>query len=359
MEDYGIENSNLFLFPILLLNGFTLKPFREQTESFSSLTFRRNTFGPATRTQIQTNRDQFDSIKGIGLAIANVLLKNEESSSNFPKPTKSSLVLLASNNLKIKIPHLPLFSHSSPAKSQTDFGIKTRRNPVSLSAWKKTLSESLSASEMVLSEDYTRVTSYGPNPRTIHIFDDCVVESCCGKGLVMNMKERFLSFSCYRCKKNLEQGEDLYMYRGEKAFCSHECRQIEIMLEEIEEKEEDHVGVGTHVNLQAQGVWEAVMFDEVDERKDRMALATIYQALPDDVLLMVAEKDSAKLTWETLKAMHVGVERVKEIVTAIEQFGDLNNMTIEEIVGRLKVHKERLCGYGDKEEENLFLMHDE
>ncbi|XP_020573667.1 uncharacterized protein LOC110020042 [Phalaenopsis equestris] len=66
------------------------------------------------------------------------------------------------------------------------------------------------------------------------------------------------------------------------------------------------------VNLQAQGVWEAVEQDEVEERKDRMALAVIYQALPEDVLLMVAEKDSAKLAWETLKTMHVGVERVKE-----------------------------------------------
>ena len=66
------------------------------------------------------------------------------------------------------------------------------------------------------------------------------------------------------------------------------------------------------VNLQAQGVWEAVILDEVDERKDRMALAAIYQAHPEDVLLMVAEKDSAKQAWETLKTMHIGVERVKE-----------------------------------------------
>ena len=48
------------------------------------------------------------------------------------------------------------------------------------------------------------------------------------------------------------------------------------------------------VNLQAQGVWEAVELDQVDERKDRMALAAIYQALPEDILLMLAEKDSAK-----------------------------------------------------------------
>ncbi|XP_047326713.1 uncharacterized protein LOC124930411 [Impatiens glandulifera] len=54
------------------------------------------------------------------------------------------------------------------------------------------------------------------------------------------------------------------------------------------------------------------MLEDVDEQMDRMALAAIYQSLPEDVLLMVAEKDSAKLAWETLKTMHDGVERVKE-----------------------------------------------
>ncbi|KAL4581058.1 hypothetical protein LXL04_017266 [Taraxacum kok-saghyz] len=136
-----------------------------------------------------------------------------------------------------------------------------------------------------------------------------------------------------------------------------------------------------------------------------MALTAIYQAIPEDVLLMLAEKDTAKEAWETLKTMHMGADRVKEakvqtlrndfevirmkdsesvddfamrlntivtgirslgekieeitvvkkflrvvpirfmqIVTSIEQFGDLKNMTVEEVVGRLKTHEERLRG---------------
>ncbi|XP_047336655.1 uncharacterized protein LOC124940210 [Impatiens glandulifera] len=66
------------------------------------------------------------------------------------------------------------------------------------------------------------------------------------------------------------------------------------------------------VNLQTQRVWEVMMLDEVDAHKDRMALATIYQALPYNILLMVDENDSSKLVWEMLKTMHVGVEIVKE-----------------------------------------------
>ncbi|XP_038896374.1 FCS-Like Zinc finger 10-like [Benincasa hispida] len=118
--------------------------------------------------------------------------------------------------------------------------------------------ESLSASEIELSEDYTRVISHGVNPKTTHIFGDCILE-CHSKGLnnlnknEMNEIESplsvrssldipfssqpidFLSF-CYFCNKKLESGKDIYIYRGEKAFCSSDCRYQEIMIEEELEK---------------------------------------------------------------------------------------------------------------------------
>ena len=136
---------------------------------------------------------------------------------------------------------------------------------------------------------------------------------------------------------------------------------------------------------------------------------------------MLAKKDSTKAMWESLQTMHVGVKRVKEakvptlksefktihmkdgesiddiamklmtiakdihllgdkvkeiflvkkflrdvplrfmqIVTSIEQFGDLKNMLVEEVDSRLKVHEKRLRGYDDKEEKkHLFLTHEE
>lgn len=44
----------------------------------------------------------------------------------------------------------------------------------------------------------------------------------------------FLS-SCYLCKKQLH-GLDIFMYRGEKAFCSAECRCKQILTDEHKEK---------------------------------------------------------------------------------------------------------------------------
>ncbi|KAL1371730.1 hypothetical protein HN51_001962 [Arachis hypogaea] len=43
----------------------------------------------------------------------------------------------------------------------------------------------------------------------------------------------FLS-SCHLCRKKLD-GKDIYMYRGEKGFCSPECRSRQMMMEERKE----------------------------------------------------------------------------------------------------------------------------
>ncbi|ESQ46694.1 hypothetical protein EUTSA_v10000253mg [Eutrema salsugineum] len=100
---------------------------------------------------------------------------------------------------------------------------------------------SLSEDEMEMSEDYTCVISHGPNPKTTHIYGDRVLK--CHKYVLKNEKhieteldsmfpsDNFLSV-CNFCNKKLEVGKDIYMYRGEKAFCSEECRSEEMMIDE-------------------------------------------------------------------------------------------------------------------------------
>lgn len=161
------------------------------------------------------------------------------------------------------------------------------------------------------------------------------------------------------------------------------------------------------VYMRAQGVWDAIEPGDADTRKDQMALAAIYQGVPEDTLFLLAEKETAKAAWEALKTMYMGAERVREakvqtlksefealrmtesesvddfavrlttivskirglgekmeesyavrkflraapakflpVVSPIEQFGDLKAMTIEELISRLKVHEERWVSYG-------------
>lgn len=67
--------------------------------------------------------------------------------------------------------------------------------------------------------------------------------------------------------------------------------------------------------MKAQGVWDAVETKEKeaspDEKHDKIALATIYQGIPEDVLLSKADKETAKVAWEAIKTMCQGAERVK------------------------------------------------
>ncbi|KNA09183.1 hypothetical protein SOVF_155730 [Spinacia oleracea] len=113
------------------------------------------------------------------------------------------------------------------------------------------ITRSLTPEEIELSEDYTCVISHGPNPRTTHIFGDCVLKSHpngidpgnkgetrlpCMENCVSSPypSNDFLS-CCYFCKQKLVEGKDIYMYRGEKAFCSWDCRLEEISIEEKQE----------------------------------------------------------------------------------------------------------------------------
>lgn len=178
------------------------------------------------------------------------------------------------------------------------------------------------------------------------------------------------------------------------------------------------------VYMQAHGVWEAIepkdQNTKVEEKKDKVALAVIYQGLPEDILLSLADKKTAKEAWVALKTMCLGAERVKkakvqtlkgefealqmkdneqlddfciklsgivanirtlgeevkeayvvkkllravpqkflQIASTIEQFGNLETMTVEETVGSLKAHEERLRGQSEPNSGQLLLTEDE
>ncbi|PIA31728.1 hypothetical protein AQUCO_04900193v1 [Aquilegia coerulea] len=218
--------------------------------------------------------DKTTNTTSVGLGIVDAL-NDEETNRKLSKP--DSRMVLFGSQLKIQIPSLPssVLSPAESPRSPADFGIKTRNLQLGslsfstglspCSAKKSPFSSShsgvletpnspqviigcLSASEMELSEDYTCVISHGPNPKTIHIFGDCIVENCyevvgfsgskeigVSADCSPRSPENFLSL-CYNCKKKLGEGKDIYMYRGEKAFCSRECRYQEIFFDEGMEK---------------------------------------------------------------------------------------------------------------------------
>uniref|UniRef100_A0A0E0PIA8 FLZ-type domain-containing protein n=1 Tax=Oryza rufipogon TaxID=4529 RepID=A0A0E0PIA8_ORYRU len=106
---------------------------------------------------------------------------------------------------------------------------------------------SVSATVVEQSEDYTRIIARGPNPKTTHIFGDCILEPCTESYWLVKLSGSGdeLRRLCSSCKKNLD-GSDLCFYRGEKAFCSGDCREQEIL---IEDEEESNTAVSSPISI--------------------------------------------------------------------------------------------------------------
>ncbi|KAL0437462.1 UNVERIFIED_CONTAM: FCS-Like Zinc finger 8 [Sesamum radiatum] len=227
------------------LNGLLTKPFSDSEMSPTSILDTKNStsfvdsFGndknflpkPQNLSSPETYKSEPE---GIALALIDSL--NEEKSDgnlNFSKPINRTA--LFASKLKVQIPAINSLSGAESPKSPADFGIKTRNSHPVPETPEKSFSRQLSLKEMELSEDYTCVITHGPNPKTTHIFDNCIVESCCGEDVNLKTKSGFetnvsasasldfLSF-CHTCADSLGQGKDIkllqnsFPVRGERAM---------------------------------------------------------------------------------------------------------------------------------------------
>lgn len=96
---------------------------------------------------------------------------------------------------------------------------------------------------------------------------------------------------------------------------------------------------------------------EIEEKKDKVELAVIYQAIPEDILLSVAEKKSAKKVWEAIKVMCLGEERVKRasvqtLKTEFENLSMKETETIDDFCLRLNRLVTNIRTLGETVEEN-------
>ena len=66
--------------------------------------------------------------------------------------------------------------------------------------------------------------------------------------------------------------------------------------------------------------------------------------------------DKVEKIFVAKKFLRAVAPRFMQIVTSVEQFGDLKNMSVGEVIGYLKVHEESFWGYEDKEEEKYLLL---
>ncbi|GKC15015.1 zinc finger, CCHC-type containing protein [Tanacetum coccineum] len=65
--------------------------------------------------------------------------------------------------------------------------------------------------------------------------------------------------------------------------------------------------------LEANGLWETIeplKTTQPDNKKDKTAIAFLYQALPEEQLLQITKHKTAKAIWDALKTRHIGEQRV-------------------------------------------------
>ncbi|KAI3742957.1 hypothetical protein L1987_60656 [Smallanthus sonchifolius] len=176
-----------------------------------------------------------------------------------------------------------------------------------------------------------------------------------------------------------------------------------LWLEETKVKPSTKLWLGFKVSVEREESIEPPEGGVEDVKKNKTARAFIFQAIPEDVLLQVAKKKTAKEIWESLKIRYVGADRVQkarlntlksefeslkmkdsesvdefsgklsgmmskynslgatlengilvrklldsapekfiQLVASIEQTTDVDDMPFEEAVGRLKAYEDRL-----------------
>lgn len=166
--------------------------------------------------------------------------------------------------------------------------------------------------------------------------------------------------------------------------------------------------------LKAYGIWEAIEVkegDKANEKRENTSKAMIFQTLPQDVLMQVAQYSTAKEVWESIKVKYLGADLVQKarlqtlrseletlrmkpdekvsdfggklssikakfkslggnlkdkvlvrkllnsvpkkflpIVASIEQYQEIDTMPFEEAIGRITAFEERLKSQDEHEE---------
>nr|GEZ73314.1 hypothetical protein [Tanacetum cinerariifolium] len=120
--------------------------------------------------------------------------------------------------------------------------------------------------------------------------------------------------------------------------------------------------------MDAQGLWESIgpaAGVAADEKKSKMARAFILQAIPEDILMQVAKKKTAREVWVTENLDDESIDEYAEKLSGMiskynsvmEQYSNVEEMPFEEAIGRLKAYEDRLrLRQGGSTEENSLLL---
>lgn len=94
------------------------------------------------------------------------------------------------------------------------------------------------------------------------------------------------------------------------------------------------------IALKVNKVWKTIEPGSKAEDKNNLAIALLFQSIPEALTLQVGDLDTAKAIWDEIKARHIGSKRVREarLQTLMAEFDRLkmkDGETIDTFVGKL------------------------
>ncbi|XP_076937901.1 uncharacterized protein LOC143605806 [Bidens hawaiensis] len=106
------------------------------------------------------------------------------------------------------------------------------------------------------------------------------------------------------------------------------------------------------VLMNVHGVWDTVDPGNGDAKRNNIAIALIFQSIPEAQILQVGNLRTAKEMWEVLKTRHLGAERVKEakLQTLTSEFDRLKmneTGTIDEYAATLSSYSSKAATLGE------------
>ncbi|XP_076925318.1 uncharacterized protein LOC143588099 [Bidens hawaiensis] len=66
------------------------------------------------------------------------------------------------------------------------------------------------------------------------------------------------------------------------------------------------------VVLRVHKVWDSINSGVPDEDKNDMAMALLFQSIPETLIMQIGDQETAKAMWDSIKTRHLGAERVRE-----------------------------------------------
>lgn len=105
--------------------------------------------------------------------------------------------------------------------------------------------------------------------------------------------------------------------------------------------------------LKVHKAWEVVETGKNEGDKNDMAIALIFQSIPEALILQVGDLGTTKEVWEAIKSRHLGAERVREarLQTLMAEFGRIKMKDTEQIddsVSKLSEISSKSLAFGEE-----------